>query len=60
VLEGGYHLEGLRDSIKWVLDVMIDEGAARRAVDPMEAPSAEGRAAIDRAKRIQSEFWKNL
>lgn len=58
VLEGGYNLEGLRDSIRAVLDVMSDEGAAARAVDPMEAPTAEGKMAIDRACAVQSEFWR--
>lgn len=58
VLEGGYHFEGLRDSVRQVLDVLLDGEAARRAADPGEPPSPEGRAAIDRARRVQSAFWK--
>jgi len=58
VLEGGYHLEGLRDSVRWVLDVLTDEGAARRAIDPLEPPTPEGKAAIEMARSVQSEFWR--
>ncbi len=58
VLEGGYHLEGLRDSVKWVLDVLTQDAAWERAADPGDAPTPEGRAAIDRARQVQSSFWK--
>lgn len=57
VLEGGYHLEGLRDSVKWVLDVLMQDAAWERAADPGDAPTPEGRAAISRARQVQSSFW---
>ena len=57
VLEGGYHLEGLRDSVRWVLDVLLDESGVK-AADPNEPPTPEGKAAIDRARTVQSEFWR--
>lgn len=58
VLEGGYHLEGLRDSIRWVLDVLTDEAAAGRAADPGAQPSSDGREAIARAHAALREFWR--
>ena len=58
VLEGGYHLEGLGDSVKWVLDALLDAEAARRLADTGEPPSAEGRLAIDRTRQALAEHWK--
>lgn len=55
VLEGGYHLEGLVDSVRVVLDALLEGGPAGDRSGP---PSPEGSAAIDRAKRIHGEFWK--
>lgn len=57
VLEGGYHLEGLRDSVRVVLDTLLDD-SGKSSVDPGEAPSPEGKAAIDKAKQIHGELWK--
>ncbi|HVO29296.1 MAG TPA: histone deacetylase [bacterium] len=58
VLEGGYHLEGLRDSVRWCLDVLTDPAAAARAADPHDAPTPEGRTAIEKAQAAQREFWR--
>ena len=57
VLEGGYHLEGLRDSVRVVLDTLLDEPGTASA-DPGEAPSAEGARAIERAQQVHGEFWR--
>lgn len=56
VLEGGYHLEGLRDSVRVVLDTMIAENPSASA-DPGEAPSPDGKASIEKAKQQHAEFW---
>jgi acetoin utilization deacetylase AcuC-like enzyme len=62
VLEGGYHLDGLRDSVKEVLKTMrgdilaggrdenIRQGVDHRMID----------AIIKRVKEAQKPFWKNL
>jgi len=62
VLEGGYHLDGLRDSVKDVLKTMrgdilaggrdenIRKGVDRRMID----------AIIKKVKEAQKPFWKNL
>ncbi len=62
VLEGGYHLDGLRDSVKEVLKAMrgdvlaggrdknIQTGADHRMID----------AVIKKVKEAQKPFWKNL
>jgi acetoin utilization deacetylase AcuC-like enzyme len=62
VLEGGYHLDGLRDSVKEVLKAMrgdilaggrdenIRKGADHRMID----------AIIKKVKEAQKPFWKNL
>jgi len=62
VLEGGYHLEGLRSSVKEVLKTMGGEilaggreGKIRNMVDlRMIAPI------IKRVKEAQKPYWKNL
>jgi acetoin utilization deacetylase AcuC-like enzyme len=62
VLEGGYHLDGLRDSVKEVLrtmrgDILVEgrdeeirQKADHRMIDPV----------IKKVKEIQRPFWKNL
>jgi acetoin utilization deacetylase AcuC-like enzyme len=62
VLEGGYHLDGLRDSVKEVLKTMrgdilaggrdenIRQGVDHRMID----------AIIKKVKEAQKPFWKNL
>jgi acetoin utilization deacetylase AcuC-like enzyme len=62
VLEGGYHLDGLRDSVKEVLktmrgDILIEgrdekirETVDHRMIDPI----------IKKVKETQKPFWKNL
>jgi len=62
VLEGGYHLDGLRDSVKDVLKTMrgdilaggrdenIREGVDHRMIDDI----------IKKVKEAQKPFWKNL
>jgi len=62
VLEGGYHLEGLRDSVKEVLKVMHGEilvngrgESIRRTVDHKLIDSI-----IRKVKETQKSFWKNL
>ena len=62
VLEGGYHLDGLRDSVKDVLKTMrgdilaggrdenIRKGVDHRMID----------AIIKKVKEAQKPFWKNL
>jgi acetoin utilization deacetylase AcuC-like enzyme len=62
VLEGGYHLDGLRDSVKDVLKTMrgdilaggrdenIRQGVDHRMID----------AIIKKVKEVQKPFWKNL
>lgn len=62
VLEGGYHLDGLRDSVKEVLQTMrgdilpqgrneeIREKVDHRLIDPI----------LKRVKEAQKPFWKNL
>lgn len=57
VLEGGYHLEGLRDCVRVVLDTLLDE-AGSSAADPGEPASPEGKAAIDKARAVHGEFWR--
>lgn len=57
VLEGGYHLEGLRDSVRVVLDTVLED-SSNASADPNEAPSPDGRAAIDKAKQIHGETWR--
>ena len=62
VLEGGYHLEGLRDSAKEVLKTMRGETLAkgreestRQSVDNKMIDSV-----INKVKETQKIFWKNL
>ncbi len=62
ILEGGYHLEGLRDSAKEVLKTMrgeiltegrdekIRQNANSRMIEPI----------IKKVKETQKRFWKNL
>lgn len=57
VLEGGYHLEGLRDCVRAMLDTCLGEDGAASA-DPGEPPSPEGKAAIDRTRAVLAPFWK--
>ncbi len=62
VLEGGYHLEGLRDSVRAVLKTLRgeiladgrDKSIRKRADKDMIAP------VIKRVKEIQRPFWKDL
>lgn len=58
LLEGGYHLQGLRDSVQEVLRVIADQGV------PPEVRGKAGRAQIDpvlkRVKEVHRTFWKNL
>ena len=57
VLEGGYHLEGLRDSVRVVLDTLLADEATALS-DPGEPPSPEGQAAIARTKAAHANDWK--
>ena len=62
VLEGGYHLEGLRDSVREVLKTLrgdtpegrrsekLRQAVDHRMIDPV----------IRKVKEAQSPFWKNL
>jgi acetoin utilization deacetylase AcuC-like enzyme len=62
VLEGGYHLEGLRDSVREVLktlrgdtltggrDEKLRKSVDHRMIDPI----------VKRVKEAQKPFWKNL
>jgi acetoin utilization deacetylase AcuC-like enzyme len=62
VLEGGYHLEGLRDSVREVLKTLrggtldgrrsekLREAVDHRMIDPV----------IKKVKEAQKPFWKNL
>ncbi len=62
VLEGGYHLEGLRDSVREVLKTMrgdlLRQGRdekIRQRFDPSLVDSI-----IKKVKETQKSFWKNL
>ena len=57
VLEGGYHLEGLRDCVRAMLDSLLGESGGASA-DPREAASPEGKTAIDRARTALAPFWQ--
>jgi acetoin utilization deacetylase AcuC-like enzyme len=62
VLEGGYHLDGLRDSVRQVLKKLrgdtpdgrrgekLRESVDHRMIDPV----------IKKVKEAQKPFWKNL
>ena len=62
VLEGGYHLEGLRDSVKEVLQTLRADSLAkgrdeklRKSLDPQMIDPV-----IRKVKEAQKPFWKNL
>ena len=62
VLEGGYHLEGLRDSARQVLKAMRGEvlaGGRNREMGKQADPQIIG-PILKRVKEAQKSFWKNL
>jgi acetoin utilization deacetylase AcuC-like enzyme len=62
VLEGGYHLNGLRDSIKEVLKTMQGEilagGRDEKIRGMVESQMID--PVIRKVKEAQKPFWKNL
>ena len=62
VLEGGYHLEGLRDSAKEVLKTMRGETLAKGREESMRQTIDHKviDSVIKKVKETQKIFWKNL
>lgn len=62
VLEGGYHLEGLRDSVRDVLKTMTGDllaaGRDGKILDGLDRPLMD--PVIRKVKDAQRPFWKNL
>ena len=62
VLEGGYHLDGLRDSVKEVLQVMrgdiLIEGRDEKIRKTVDHRMID--LVIKKVKEAQKPFWKNL
>ena len=59
-LEGGYHLEGLRDSVQAVLLEM--SGATRSNPEELarQADANRLRTLVERVNQIHGQFWKSL
>jgi acetoin utilization deacetylase AcuC-like enzyme len=57
ILEGGYHLEALADVLAATAGRLENKSVALKYP---ESPDTEacGAAAVDRALKIQKEFWK--
>ena len=55
VLEGGYGLKGLRDSVRAVLLEL--SGKTQSKIDPSKS-SGEIDSVINRVKKVQQEFWR--
>jgi acetoin utilization deacetylase AcuC-like enzyme len=62
VLEGGYHLKGLRDSAREVLKTMSGEILAGRRDEDMGKRADPGLidSVLKKVKEAQKPFWKNL
>ncbi len=62
VLEGGYHLDGLRDSVREVLKAMKGEAPAggRNGSMKMEADSRLIEPILKKVKETHKSNWKNL
>jgi acetoin utilization deacetylase AcuC-like enzyme len=62
VLEGGYHLDGLRDSVRSVLQVMKGEGLSQGRDEKLREKIDRDMIApiIEKVKETQRVFWKNL
>ena len=62
VLEGGYHLQGLRDSIQEVIKTMQGEilAAGRDEKIRQEADAGMIGPVLKKVKEVQKAFWKNL
>ena len=59
VLEGGYHLEGLKESVKAVLKELKGESVLlEEEINKEEAISPSIDSVIDRATGIYKDFWK--
>ena len=56
VLEGGYDLRGMRDSVEAVLDVL--SGRARPA--PPELPPSDAAPILAAVKRLHADQWRSL
>lgn len=56
VLEGGYHLEALKNSVKKVLEVL--QGKKPESIS--EKPSLEAIEIIERVIKFNKRYWKNL
>jgi acetoin utilization deacetylase AcuC-like enzyme len=54
LLEGGYDLQGLRESVSHTLDALADTSA----LEPFAAPNPHHAAQIAAAVRVQSAFWR--
>ena len=60
VLEGGYHLDGITESVKKTLLTFIDDHGAIQHHAGIEKPLLETATVIKMVKRAHSEFWKAL
>jgi acetoin utilization deacetylase AcuC-like enzyme len=62
VLEGGYHLQGLRDSIQEVLKTMQGEILAAGRDEKVREKADAGMIGpvLKKVKEVQKPFWKNL
>jgi acetoin utilization deacetylase AcuC-like enzyme len=62
VLEGGYHLQGLRDSIQEVLKTMRGEILAGGRDEKIRGRADSGMIGpvLKKIKEVQKPFWKNL
>ncbi len=62
VLEGGYHLQGLRDSIQEVLKTMRGEILSGGRDEKIRGKADPGEIGpiLKKVKEVQKSFWKNL
>ena len=56
VTEGGYHLKGLADSLRSVIDALDDERPVPSSL-PVEASAPRGEAAVAAVKPHLSKYW---
>jgi acetoin utilization deacetylase AcuC-like enzyme len=60
VLEGGYHLDGITESVKKTLVTLIDNHAALHYHATPEKPLLETETVIKMVKKMLSPFWTGL
>jgi len=60
VLEGGYHLEGITESVKKTLLTLVDDCRAADYREASEKPLSETETVVKMVKKTLSPFWKGL